>query len=97
MLYPEANSLEDLSGNWWVAHTKPRFEKAFAWELLQHGVSFFLPMIQRVNISSGSRSRKRRVLLPLFSSYVFVRGSEEDRVTAIKTNRLSNLGIFFAG
>ncbi|KKK99636.1 hypothetical protein LCGC14_2630780 [marine sediment metagenome] len=90
MLYPEVDSLGNLSGQWWVAHTKARFEKAFAWELLHHDVSYFLPMIQRVRISSG-RSRKRRVLLPLFPSYVFIRGSEEDRLTAIKTNRLCRI------
>ncbi len=46
---------------------------------------YFLPLIERVRVSSG---RKRRVLLPLFSSYVFFCGDEQDRLAAIKTNRL---------
>ena len=90
MLYPKVDSLGNLSGQWWVAHTKARFEKAFAWELLHHDVSYFLPMIQRVRISSG-RSRKRHVLLPFLPSYVFIRGNEDDRLTAIKTNRLCRI------
>lgn len=70
-----------------MGQTKARFEKAFAWDLLARGIGYFLPLIQRVRISGG---RKRQVMSPLFTSYVFFCGSEEDRYNALTTNRLCN-------
>ena len=85
ILSPEADSLTDMSGTWWVAHTKARFEKVFAWDMLSHGIGYFLPMREKVTFSGG---RKRRVMMPLFSSYVFFCGDDGDRYTAMTTNRL---------
>jgi len=85
MLPPEVESVTQMCGRWWVAHTKSRFEKAFAWDLSRLGIGYFLPMIQRVRICGG---KKRKVLAPLFPSYVFLCGSDEDRYTAMTTNRL---------
>ena len=84
-LPPGVASIEGLRGRWWVAHTKARFEKAFAWDLLRRGIGYFLPMIERVRISGG---RKRRAMAPLFPSYVFVCGADDSRYEAMTTNRL---------
>jgi transcription antitermination factor NusG len=48
-------------------------------------VGYFLPLLERTKISGG---KKRRVLCPLFASYVFFCGSVEDRYWAMTTNRL---------
>jgi len=85
ILAPDAESLADLDGTWWVAHTKPRFEKSFAWDLNRRGVGYFLPMCEYVILSSG---RNRRGMKLLFPSYVFFCGSNEDRYTALTTSRL---------
>jgi transcription antitermination factor NusG len=85
VLYPRAGSLAEWPGRWWVAHTKSRFEKAFAHELLARDIRFFLPMLPRVTISSG---KKRRMLMPLFPSYVFFQGDHEQRYAALATDRL---------
>src|SRR5215207_7360579 len=85
MLSPGIGSLVDISGTWWVAHTKARCEKAFALDLLDREIGFFLPMLERVRIISG---KKRRVLLPLFPSYVFFCGDTEQRQRALLTDRL---------
>lgn len=85
---PWVESLSDLSSRWWVAHTKGRFEKAFAWDLVNRQIGHFLPMVERVRFSGG---RKRRVMLPLFASYVFFSGSEADRHEAMRTNRLCGI------
>ncbi|MGB2819593.1 MAG: transcription termination/antitermination NusG family protein [Phycisphaerae bacterium] len=82
---PGTETLVDLAGRWWVGHTKSRFEKAFAWDLIHRGIGYFLPMVERVRISGG---KKRRVMAPLFASYVFFCGSDEDRYEAMTTNRL---------
>ena len=88
MLSQSAQSVYDMNGRWWLAHTKARFEKAFAWDLFSRGIGYFLPMLERVRFSGG---RKRRTMLPLFTSYVFFNGSEEDRVEALATNRLCQI------
>ncbi len=83
---PEAfDSVEDIQGTWWVAHTKARFEKAFARDLINRDIAYFLPMIEKVRVSGG---KKRKSLVPLFSSYVFMCGTERDRYEAMATNRL---------
>lgn len=85
ILTSEVESLAELTGTWWVAHTKARFEKVFAWDMLSRGIGYFLPMWEKVIFSGG---RKRRVMMPLFTSYVFFCGTDEDRYRAMATNRL---------
>ena len=85
MLPPAAGSVSALRGQWWVAHTKARVEKALAWNLLEAGVGYFLPLVERVSVSGG---RKRRVVQPLFASYLFLCGTEEDRYTTMTTDRV---------
>ncbi|MBT3202647.1 MAG: hypothetical protein HN350_22330 [Phycisphaerales bacterium] len=86
LMLPESiESVSDLQGTWRVAHTKARFEKAFAHDMQRMGIGYYLPMIERVRVSGG---RKRRVMVPLFVSYVFFCGSDADRYSAMTTNRL---------
>ena len=81
--HPE-RPLAEIAGRWFVGHTKARFEKAFAWDLLRADVAYFLPMVEKVSFSGG---RKRRGMMPLFAGYVFFAGDDETRLTAMKTNR----------
>ena len=85
ILTPQVQSLTELTGTWWVARTKARFEKVFAWDMFSHGIGYFLPMREKIIFSGG---RKRCVMVPLFTSYVFFCGTEQDRYMALKTNRL---------
>lgn len=85
MLANDIDTLADITGQWWIAHTRSRFEKTFAWDLRSRGINYFLPLVERVRVSGG---RKRRVVMPLFSSYVFFCGGESVRYEALATNRL---------
>jgi len=85
---PGVQSVSELSGRWWVGHTRARFEKTFAWDMAGRGVGYFLPLIERVRFSGG---RKRRVMLPLFTSYVFFCGGPDVRRAAMTTNRLARV------
>lgn len=87
LLSASAASPAELQGTWWIAHTKARFEKAFAWDLIDLNIGYFLPMIERERIVSGKR---RRGVYPLFSSYVFVCGDEESRSNAFRTGRIAS-------
>ena len=88
MVWPQEKSIIDFSGTWWVAHTKARNEKALAWQLVHKDVAYFLPMHLKVK---KSRGRTFKSLLPLFSSYVFFCGSENDRLEVLKTNRVATI------
>lgn len=86
--WPEAESLRDFAGLWWVAHTKSRNEKALAQDLIRKDISYFLPMTWKVQ---RRRQRKIRSLLPLFSGYLFFCGDENQRVEVLRTNRVANI------
>ncbi len=85
MMPQGVDDLLQLRGDWWVAHTKARFEKALAWDLYAMQVACFLPMIERTVVWGG---RKRKILSPLFPSYVFACGDGEDRLAILRTGRV---------
>jgi transcription antitermination factor NusG len=85
--------LEGLNGEardrrWWVLYTKARQEKAVARRLLGFEIPFFLPLVPK---SSISRGRKVTSHIPLFAGYVFLFGSDEERVRSLTTNRISRV------
>jgi transcriptional antiterminator RfaH len=84
-IFPLEMSVQNFTGTWFVAHTKARNEKAFAWDLLHQQIQYFLPMSERITFSGG---RKRRLLLPIFSSYIFFCGDAHSRQAALATDRL---------
>jgi transcription antitermination factor NusG len=73
---------------WWAVYTKSRQEKALARHLIGHQVPFYLPLIPKSNIIRGRRVTAH---VPLFSGYVFLYGSEEERITTLTTNRVSRI------
>jgi len=90
--YPE-NLLDelavtDLERRWWVVYTHARQEKALARQLHALGVPFYLPLIPKMSIVSGRRVKS---LLPLFSSYVFVFGDDDERIQTCSTKRVAHL------
>jgi hypothetical protein len=85
VLSPSVSTLADLKGTWWVAHTKSRFEKAFAWDMHHMGIGYFIPLVDRITFSGD---RKRHGMLALFTGYVFICGTLEDRLAALRSDRL---------
>lgn len=86
--WPETESIHNFTGQWWVVHTKSRNEKAFAHDLIDRNISYFLPMTWNIRRHKG---RKIQSLLPLFSGYVFFCGDEKQRLEVLRTNRVANL------
>src|SRR5262249_56924627 len=74
---------------WWCLHTKPRQEKATARDLRERGVVYYLP--QAVKESRTPQGRRIHSVTPLFAGYVFLHGDAEDRVAAMRGNRLVNV------
>jgi transcription termination/antitermination protein NusG len=85
MLPATVRTIGDLKGDWWVAHTKSRNEKALAHDLAGEGIGYYLPMRERVMMSGG---RKRRLMYPLFTSYVFFCGGVDERYRVMVTGRV---------
>ena len=71
---------------WWCLHTKPRQEKSTARALRTRQVPYYLPQIVHENRTPGGR--KTRSVLPLFTSYLFLLGDDQDRIEALRTNNL---------
>lgn len=71
---------------WWAIFTKARNEKALARDLLRFEIPYYLPLVPRRNLV---RHRVVHSHIPLFTGYVFLFGSEEERVQSLKTNRVS--------
>ena len=62
--------------NWYVLYTKPKWEKKVADKLKEMGIKAYCPTTFRVRQWSD---RKKKVEMPLFSSYVFVQIEERER------------------
>jgi transcriptional antiterminator RfaH len=76
----------DASGRrWWVLYTKPRNEKAVARQLHAMGVPFYLPLVLKRGLC---RRRPITSLVPLFPNYLFLFGTNDERVRSLSTNRI---------
>ena len=62
--------------NWYVVYTKPKWEKKVAAQLNSIGIECYCPLITQVRQWSD---RKKKVEVPLFNSYVFVKIEESER------------------
>jgi transcription antitermination factor NusG len=88
---PPAQAVPDSGGLWWVAHTRPRNEKALVLALTTGGVYGYLPLAQRVTRSRAT-GRASRSIAPVFTGYVFVMlATEDDRRRVLATDRVANL------
>ena len=71
--------------SWHAAYTKPRREKALAWNLHNMGINYYLPLVRK---RQKSEKRLRRSYIPLFPGYLFFIGDAEDRQAVWKTDRI---------
>jgi len=79
------SSFDGFTGQWWLVHTKPRNEKALANDLNRLGVDHFLPLA-RVRRVYASRTVESRI--PLFPSYLFINGGEDEYYRTLTTHRI---------
>lgn len=72
--------------NWYAVQTRARNEKAIASRLQEQGLTTFLPLVTTVRSWSD---RKKEIVTPLFSCYVFVKMMGADygqRMRVCRTN-----------
>ena len=68
--------------------TRGRAEKTLARRFYSRDVPYFLPLHQR---QWCSRGRQLRSFLPLFPGYVFLRGDDQARLTALETKLVARV------
>lgn len=71
-----------------MLHTKPRQEKCLLEALQTIDVRSYLPLISR---RGGVGGRPAAANVPLFPGYVFLCGSDYDRISALRTDRVVNV------
>jgi len=69
--------------NWYALYTKPRFEKKVCSLLFENNFNSYLPLVSTIKQWSD---RKKKVELPLISSYVFVRTDESSLKKTLSLN-----------
>lgn len=69
--------MEQLVKNWYVVHTRPRWEKKIAHQLEQKKIEHYSPLNK---VQRQWSDRKKIVLEPLFTGYVFVRLEEGQQI-----------------
>jgi transcription antitermination factor NusG len=68
---------------WYAIYTKSRNEKKVASSFEKSGIPYYLPLIQRERIWSD---RRKKILEPLFSSYIFVNIPDNLHYPVLKTD-----------
>jgi len=69
--------------HWYALYTRPRHEKKVYDQLKEKHIEAFLPMVEKVR---QWKDRKKRIQVPLFTSYVFVHTELKDRFAALETH-----------
>ena len=72
--------------NWYAVQTRARNERVISDRLREQGLTTFLPLVTEVRRWSD---RKKKVELPLFSCYLFVKlvaGDHDERMRVYRTN-----------
>lgn len=77
-----------MEPKWYAVYTKPRWEKKVAELLSKQKIENYCPLNTVIKKWSD---RKKKVSEPLFTSYVFVRATEQQHLQVKKTDGIINL------
>jgi transcriptional antiterminator RfaH len=81
-------SIDGPPRQWYAVYTRARQEKALARELWRWQIPFYLPLVPRNLLIRG---RPVQSHVPLFVGYLFLFGTNDERVRALSTNRISQV------
>jgi len=83
----------EVVNNWYALYTKPRAEFVAEQQLNEVGITTYLPTFQRLRKWSD---RKKKIIEPLFRSYIFIYSTEPQRSLACEAEAVVRT-IFFGG
>lgn len=78
---------QEVHNHWFAMYTLARYEKKLMRQLFDRRIAYYAPVISKRYRSANGRVRTSYI--PLFSNYVFVNGTEEDRYNAVSTGSIS--------
>jgi len=84
---------QNQRSRWMAIYTRPRAEKKVEQRLQQAGIESYLPLKKCKRRWSD---RSKVVEMPLISSYVFVKCSEQERINVLQTAGVVNF-VFYRG
>src|SRR5690242_11727479 len=73
---------------WYAVHTRPRWEKKVVQLLERKGIEYYCPLNKIIRQWSD---RKKLVLEPLFTGYVFIRSAEAEHLKVKQTDGVINM------
>jgi transcription antitermination factor NusG len=79
--------MNQLAKNWYAVYTRPRWEKKVARQLEQKGIEHYCPLNK---VQRQWSDRKKIILEPLFTSYVFVYMNEAQQVPVRQVSGVLN-------
>jgi transcription antitermination factor NusG len=79
--------MELVKNNWYAVYTKTRWEKKVVRQLDEKGIENYCPLVKMERQWSD---RKKIILEPLFTGYVFVRANEKDSIPVRNTEGCIN-------
>jgi len=82
-----------VTKKWYVLYTKPRSEFKALTQLEESGIETYLPT---VTITRQWKDRKKKVVEPIFKSYIFIFAEELERHTAVAKEAIVKT-LFFNG
>jgi transcription antitermination factor NusG len=83
-----ALSPQYCEGRWYAAYTSANHEKRVAVQLKERAIEHFLPLFESVR---RWKDRRRKLELPLFPGYVFVRLALQDRLQVLQVPGVAKL------
>jgi transcription antitermination factor NusG len=79
--------MELAKPNWYAIYTRPRWEKKVVRQLEEEGIEHYCPLVK---VERQWSDRRKIILEPLFSGYVFVRVNERDTAPVRKLDGCIN-------
>ena len=87
--YPE-RPIGDAVHPWFVAHVKPRQEKATADDCVHLEIEYYLPMVTKITRRKDN-NKPRKSILPLFPGYISYAGDKTTHHRLYATGRIANI------
>jgi len=82
------NNSNQLANNWYAIYTKPRAEKKVFERLALSGFNAYLPLVTSIREWSD---RKKKIVTPLISSYVFINSNYDELFNALAIQGTSGI------
>jgi len=79
--------MELAKPNWYAIYTRPRWEKKVVRQLEEEGIEHYCPLVK---VERQWSDRRKIIVEPLFSGYVFVRVNERDTAPVRKLDGCIN-------